>query len=145
MKIVTQLALNVKPGLAGAMAISAAGGRDLDQTVWDRISPRVWESVVELAEVETLMPTLSTRINPGVVTRWGARTRPDDVIPGCPTGGQSMRRGASDRPRAILGLFCTVWGGWAVKASHRVVAWWSKAAVLEWGLNCRRASLPPAW
>ncbi len=44
----------------------------LIQTVWDRISPRVRESVVELAEEETLMPTLSTRINPGVVTRWGA-------------------------------------------------------------------------
>ena len=30
MKRVTQMVLNVKPGLAGAMAISAAGGRVLD-------------------------------------------------------------------------------------------------------------------
>ncbi len=77
----------------------------LIQTVWDRIPPSVRESVVELAEAETLVQALSTRISQGVVTRWAAAHAADDAIPCCPTCGQSMRRVASDRPCAIIGFF----------------------------------------
>ncbi|MDA8195044.1 MAG: hypothetical protein M0Z53_13775 [Thermaerobacter sp.] len=77
----------------------------LIQTVWERIPPSVRESVVELAEAETRVQTLSTRISQGVVTRWAAAHAADDAIPCCPTCGQSMRRVASDRPRAIIGFF----------------------------------------
>lgn len=113
------------------------------QSVWDRIPPSVRESGVELAGAETLVQTLSTCISQGMVTRWAAPHVADDAISCCLTCGQSMRRVASHRPRALSAFFGDdllpgrivyyAGGPWEEHPGRPAMEPWSGARVAETG------------